>query len=95
MQSACIPHTRTNMEHLISAAVCRVRDRINLLIPEHCNGCIVNHPSQSQHNVCLLMSWDEQVEWFFDDAYESVDLESLYSVTEADCGHILSKSECL
>ena len=83
------------MEHLISAAVGRVRDHTKLLIPKHCNGCIVNHLSQSQHTVCLLMSWDEQVEWFFGDTYESVDSESLYSATEADCGHILSSSECL
>ena len=63
-QSAFIPDTGMNMEHLISIPVSRVRDRINLLIPKHCIGCTVNHLSQSQHTVCLLMSWDEQVGCF-------------------------------
>ena len=35
------------------------------LIPQKCFGCQVDHPSQMQHDVCLMMEPEEQVDTYF------------------------------
>lgn len=47
------------------------------LIPEKCYGCQVNHPSQVQHNVCLMMEPEEQVDTYFQDVLSILDEEAV------------------
>lgn len=68
---------------------------INQLIPAYCYGCTVDHPSQVQHNVCVMMTWKEQVELLFNDAYDTANIESLYFMIKHDSGHIITDPQCL
>ena len=35
-----------------------------------CHGCQIDHPSQRQHDVCLMMTVEERVELCFDEALD-------------------------
>ena len=82
------------MEQLLSFSATHVTSTIQSLIPKYCHGCIVNHPSQHQHNLCLMMEWTDQVLTFFDEAYDSVDLSTFYDTVRDDCDHIFPDSKC-
>ena len=43
----------------------------------HCNGYYYDHLSQLKHDVCLLMSFEEQVETWFEEALQAVDEDQL------------------
>ena len=55
---------------------------------QNCYGCQVDHPSQIQHS-CVMMSVDEQLNLFFDDALKQVH-EIVLSPMMIEC---LSKNE--
>ena len=44
---------------------------ISHLVVENCNGCMINHLSQTHHQ-CLMMERDEQLCLYFDCALEKV-----------------------
>lgn len=35
-----------------------------------CFGCSMDHPSQVQHDVCIMMPWEERIEECFDEALD-------------------------
>ena len=82
------------MEELLSLSATHVTSVIQNLIPEYCHGCIVDHPSQHQHNLCLMMEWLDQVLTLFNEAYDNVDLSTFYYTIRHDCGHIFPESKC-
>lgn len=41
-------------------------------ISRMCYGCIHNHPSQTQHDVCLMMDRQEQIDYVLQDALKHV-----------------------
>lgn len=44
-----------------------------------CNGCIIDHPSQLQHD-CIMLEWAERVDANYPNAVASLNIESLTSV---------------
>lgn len=50
---------------LVRAYALHMESVLNEAIKTLCYGCLVNHPSQTQHDVCLMMSGDEQVHHCF------------------------------
>ena len=54
--------------------------KIAELASNHCYGCKVNHPSQIQHNMCVMLTWEEKVELFFHEALHSVNNGSVLNM---------------
>ena len=40
---------------------------------KYCNGCCYDHPSQLEHDICVMMPFEEQVNKWFDEALQMVD----------------------
>lgn len=38
-----------------------------------CQGCVCDHPSQLEHDVCVIMPFEEQVDNWFNEILEAVD----------------------
>ena len=49
--------------------------KIKSLLAEKCYGCQVSHPSQLQHDVCLMMSTEEQISLTYDEAVDRMNTE--------------------
>ena len=49
------------------------------IIKEKCFGCVVDHPSQKHHNVCLMMEKDEKIEICMDDALQRINEEEIFN----------------
>lgn len=47
------------------------------LLPEKCYGCQVDHPSQVQHDVCLMMEPEEQVNIYFQEVLSMLNEEAV------------------
>ena len=43
------------------------------IVREECHGCQIDHPSQKQHDVCLFMTHDQQVDCFREDVLKRID----------------------
>ena len=43
-------------------------NKIKSLLTEKCYGCQVSHPSQIHHDVCLMMTTEEQITLTYDEA---------------------------
>ena len=55
------------LEHAVYNAYVKVaREPLREFIRGKCYGCQIDHPSQKQHDVCLLMTYDEQVDCFLE-----------------------------
>ena len=52
-----------------------LRPVISEVAQKHCNGCYFDHPSQLEHDVCILMPFADQVNQWFDDALSIVDMD--------------------
>ena len=67
------------MEHIRVFAV-----EIYFLMPDiikkTCNGCRINHPSQIEHDVCLMMTREEMVELCFKEALREIDINRSISL---------------
>ena len=42
------------------------------VVQEECHGCQIDHPSQKQHDVCLFMTYEQQVDCFQDDILDDI-----------------------
>ena len=45
-----------------------------------CSGCMVNHPSQHQHDVCLMMDKYQQLNYVFDELISMIDESRIQSI---------------
>ena len=52
-----------------------LRPVISEVAQRHCNGCHFDHPSQLEHDVCILMPFAEQVNQWFEDALSIVNMD--------------------
>lgn len=43
---------------------------IRAVAEQKCFGCSVDHPSQLQHDICLMMPWRERIDVCFDEALD-------------------------
>ena len=65
------------LEHAVYNAYVKVlREPLWEVIRGKCYGCQIDHPSQNQH-VCLLMTYDEQVDCFLEEALKRVNKNRL------------------
>ena len=46
---------------------------MSTVVKKYCNGCYNDHPSQTEHDVCMMLTFEEQVNKWFDEALEMVD----------------------
>ena len=51
----------------------QLQSAYNLVCQQICYGCQVDHPSQIQHGVCLMMDEAERVEYYLNEALKLVD----------------------
>ena len=58
-------------QKLLKSYAKEIASAISQLVVENCNGCIIDHPSQTQHE-CLMMERDEQLCMYFDDALSKI-----------------------
>lgn len=50
-----------NLETFIKDIVRDVVQKMNSLVPELCYGCQTDHPSQREHDVCLMATEEERM----------------------------------
>ena len=47
------------------------------MIKERCFGCQVDHPSQIEHDICLMTEHKERVDMFFQEAFDTILLDEV------------------
>lgn len=47
------------------------------LAKSHCYGCSVDHPSQIQHDICIMSTTDEWTDMFLEKAIRQMNLENV------------------
>lgn len=65
---------------LLEAYVEEMEGCMKKVVSEKCYGCQVDHPSQRQHDVCLMMEAEERLELFFDTAWQIMSADSVFKV---------------
>ena len=55
----------------------RLRLVMSSVAKKYCNGCHYDHPSQLEHDVCVMMPFEEQVDKWFDEALQTVDEDAV------------------
>ena len=50
-----------------------LRPHMSAIAHQYCHGCSFDHPSQKEHNVCVMMTFEEQVDMWFNEALTKVD----------------------
>jgi hypothetical protein len=65
------------MDLLVVLFAKHLLEKIPEVLGEKCYGCKTEHPSQIQHDVCIMMSRKEQVELFFEDLLEKLDVRDI------------------
>ena len=63
-----------HMEHLIHKLSCLMVQKMEEVVPTLCYGCLIDHPSQVQHDLCLMAEKEEQFYRTFSPAWEKLDL---------------------
>ena len=43
------------------------------VVQEECHGCQIDHPNQKQHDLCLFMTYEQQVDCFLEDILKRLD----------------------
>ena len=59
-----------------SHALC-LRSLMSMIAKKYCNGCHYAHPSQLEHDVCVTMPFEEQVDNWFEEALQTVDEDAV------------------
>ena len=73
------PSSQTMKESLHNYVVEELQTLIYDDVHRNCEGCKVDHPSQTRHTLCLFTHTDDWVEFYIDSALERLDL---YKVME-------------
>lgn len=87
---------------LVEAYAVHVEEKLDGAIKNRCHGCSVDHPSQTQHDVCCWMGEDEQIEYCLKDCVESLNerevtntfVESLDSKKLSRCPRAVYDERC-
>ena len=88
--SIIIIMAQNHLVHFYAACLHKYIDRV---AEKHCSGCKIGHPSQLQHDICLLMDWEEKVDSFFDEAFMLLKAENPYMNAVFDEALMLLKAE--
>ena len=57
----------------------RLWSLMNMIAKKYRNGCHYAHPSQLEHDVCVMMTFEEQVDNWFEEALQTVDEDAVIS----------------
>ena len=68
----------TDVECFLQEVEEQVSDKMTELISKLCSGCQVNHPSQRQHDLCLMASDTERLTTTFWAAWSHMNTEQLH-----------------
>ena len=74
-----------NLETLVKDIVTDVIEKMDNVVPELCNGCIIDHPSQKQHDLCLMASERERLDTTFEPAWRLLEWTSIKNVLVKLC----------
>ena len=55
----------------------RLRSMMSMIAKKYCNGCHYTHSSQLEHDVCVMMPFEEQVDNWFEEALQTVDEDAV------------------
>lgn len=69
----CIERSRLCEEFMKIIYSCLLQEMVVKIAAEKCHGCQVDHPSQMQHDVCIMMDTEEKVTLCLSEAIERVD----------------------
>ena len=69
-------------KYLMQAYAQQLVNCIQNIAEKKCFGCQVDHPSQVQHDVCLMMSWEERIDVCFEEALDLLLNEKINNVLE-------------
>lgn len=58
--------------HLVSCFAKHLVDKMTELIKKNCYGCQNDHPSQIQHDKCLMLSQEEKLDEYLDEAWSLI-----------------------
>ena len=61
-----------NLEAFIKDIVRDVSEKMNSLVPVLCYGCQTNHPSQREHDLCLMATEEERMVTTFYPAWKEM-----------------------
>ena len=75
-----------------SYALC-LQSVISEVVQKYCHGCRCDHPSQMEHDGCILKPYEEQVHDYFEEALTLVDEDCVVGHWLGDLGGI-SPSIC-
>lgn len=68
------------LRRLAKKVICtELWDFVKTKCADLCYGCSVDHPSQLQHDWCVMASDEERVDMFLDDAIKNLDYENIFS----------------
>lgn len=56
-------------QHLVACFAKHLADKITDLTKKNCYGCQNDHPSQIQHDKCMMMSQEEKLDEYLDEAW--------------------------
>ena len=66
------------MECILNEITETVTDKMCDVLVELCNGCRIDHPSQKQHDLCLMATDEERLERTFWAAWSCLKSDQLY-----------------
>ena len=72
--TSALPNRAENIDNLLTkSVVCHLQDMITDEVNKNCYGCQVHHPSQKQHDLCLMTSKEDLTYQFIDSALMNMD----------------------
>ena len=64
------------MDSLVRVVTTHLMLKLRSLVYEKCNGCVIGHGSQDQHDVCFW-SMERQIDEFFDELITRLNIEEI------------------
>ena len=64
--------------YIVACACADIAFSIAVSACDICEGCIIDHGSQCQHNICIGLSWPQKVERFFAIGFKKVNIDRIY-----------------
>ena len=64
-------------QQLVSCFAQHLEDKMKDMIKNDCYGCQVDHPSQIQHDKCMMMSQEEKLDEYLNEAWSLISEEDV------------------
>lgn len=106
-EGSCVHKNFCKMDELAQIYSVELKPLIIAAGYKLCTGCIINHGSQEQHDICVMMGWAEKVNYLLEEAVSMLDETSIQKQLDDRWGRVdlkkndfsiiqglLLKSEC-